>query len=91
LTDGAIFVLHHDGSLKKPDTKKIITLYEKLAMVGKKVLVIVDGFGKESKSFNNIPKTSIKFPQQVSVKDILNNKLIVVFEKAFDQFIKVGG
>lgn len=92
MNNKSLFVIE-DQKISKPSTKIAIKLFKTLKIDGQKNLFVTSD-AKESlnviKSFANVNKTAAKKFNQVSVKDILNAKNVIVELSAIKKYGKVG-
>ncbi len=92
MNNKTLFIIE-DQKISKPSTKIATKLFKALKIDGQKNLFVTSD-AKESlniiKSFANINKTAAKKFNQVSVKDILNAKNVIVELSAIKKYGKVG-
>ncbi len=92
INNKSLFVIE-DQKISKPSTKIATKLFKALKIDGQKNLFVTSD-AKESlnviKSFANVNKTAAKKFNQVSVKDILNAKNVIVELSAIKKYGKVG-
>lgn len=92
MNNKTLFVIE-DQKISKPSTKIAAKLFKALKIDGQKNLIVTSN-NKESlnviKSFANVNKTAAKKFNQVSVKDILNAKNVIVELSAIKKYGKVG-
>ncbi len=92
MNNKTLFVIE-DQKISKPSTKIATKLFKALKIDGQKNLIVTSN-NKESlnviKSFANVNKTAAKKFNQVSVKDILNAKNVIVELSAIKKYGKVG-
>ncbi|MDR3330249.1 MAG: 50S ribosomal protein L4 [Mycoplasmataceae bacterium] len=91
LKNEAIFILEDSASSKKPSTKAISTMLKTLKLLNKKILFVFNSEKAEAliKSAQNINRTVVKKPNQVSTQDIMHANFVIVQESALDTLAKV--
>lgn len=92
MNNKTLFVIE-DQKITKPSTKIAAKLFKALKINGQKNLVVTSN-NKESlnviRTFANVNKTAAKKFNQISVKDILNAKNVIVELSAIKKYGKVG-
>lgn len=90
LLENSIYALDNNAKLEKPSTKQMVAFLEQSKLNDKKVLFIVDSVENNIQiSTNNLQKVSTKMWNQVSVKDLVSAKVLVISENVFAKYEEV--
>lgn len=85
LNDTTLFALKNDAKLEKPNTKSMISFFEKTQLLNKKVLLILNEADNVQLSTNNIEKIITKTWNQVSVRDIMHSYAVIIQEDSINK------
>ena len=78
LAEGEVIFLK-DVKLKDAKTKAVATILEKLKLEGKRVLFVTNGLDAEFvRCSNNIPSVTTTTNSQLSVVDMVNNRVVII-------------
>ncbi len=87
LKNDNLFALDNNIKLEKPSTKLVCEFIKNSEMSNKKVLVVTNGDASNViKSIHNLEKVVAKPWNQVSVRDIVNANILVMYDDVFELY-----